>query len=140
MPGNECIGVQIPRPHYPSVHAFCPSYLSAEPVSYVSVSPALAVVFAPWHSAVPPPQTRNAVHPQAGAEIQPAVRFPDCPIFPCGIAESKLPAHPWAADVRCWHLPAVRPVSLRASAWASPWQRELTGAGAGSADTSAASE
>lgn len=58
----------------------------------------LAVVFAPWHSAVPPPQTRNTVHPQAGAEIQPAVRFPDCPILACGIAETKLPAHPWAAD------------------------------------------
>lgn len=140
MSSSDCIGVQIPWPHYPSVHAFCTSYLSDEPVSYVSVSPALAVVFAPWHSSVPPPQTRNAVHPQAGAEIQPVLHFPDCPIFPCGIIETKLPAHPWAAEVRCWHLAAVRSVVFCASAWASAWQRELTGADAGLADTSAASK
>lgn len=77
---GERIGVRLPWPHHPSVHAFCTSYLPAEPISRLSVSPALAVVFAPWHPAVPPPQTRNAVHPQTGAEIQPSA-FPRLPHF-----------------------------------------------------------
>jgi len=96
------VGAQGSRLPFPSVHVFFTSYLSDEPASSVSVSPALGVVFAPWHSAVPPPQTRNAVHPQAGAEIQPVVHFPDCPILPYGIAETRLLAQPWAAATRGW--------------------------------------
>lgn len=91
-----------PLPQCLHVH----SYLSAEPGSCVCF-PSSGWFFAPWHLAVPPPQTRNAVHPQAGAEIQPLCVSQVVPSF---LVASLGPA----ADERCWHRAALTSVLLRA--------------------------
>lgn len=81
MPNSECLGGPGSLAPLPGCVCIWHSLPVAESVSSLSVSPALAVVFAPRHVAVPPPQTCNAAHPQAGAETQPDVHFPVIPVF-----------------------------------------------------------
>lgn len=106
MPSSECTGVQAPWPHYPRCACICTPTCQLN-LSVVSVSPALAGFFAPWHLAAPPPQTRNAVPPRAGVKSSPLC-VSQVVLF--SLVASLRPA----AGGRCWHRAALTSVLLRA--------------------------